>query len=81
MSRLSPVPFEEMDQEMLAIVKASDEAAGGSEWIQVYAHAPETFKPFVRFYYDYIMVDRAGIDLKLTELLRHVVAEKNQCQL
>lgn len=81
MSRISPVPFEDMDEEMLAIVRTSDEAAGGSEWIQAYAHAPEIFKPFVRFYYDYIMTDRAGISLKLTELLRHVVAEKNQCQL
>jgi hypothetical protein len=81
MWRVSPVPFEQMDEGMRAIVRASDEALGGSEWIQAFAHAPDIYKPFVRFYYEYIMTDRAGISLKLTELVRHVVAEKNQCQL
>jgi len=81
MWRVSPVPFAEMDEGMRAIVQASDEALGGSEWIQAFAHAPDIYKPFVRFYYEYIMTDRAGISLKLTELVRHVVAEKNQCQL
>jgi hypothetical protein len=81
MARVTPVPFECMDDDMREIARKSDEAAGGSEWIQAYAHAPEIFKPFVRFYYEHIMTDRPGISLKLTELLRHVVAEKNQCQL
>jgi len=81
MLRVSPVPFAEMDEGMRALVQASDEALGGSEWIQAFAHAPDIFKPFARFYYDYIMTDRAGISLKLTELVRHVVAEQNECQL
>ena len=81
MLRVSPVPFEAMDDGMRALVQASDEALGGSEWIQAFAHAPDIYKPFARFYYEYIMTDRAGISLKLTELVRHVVAEQNQCQL
>ena len=28
MARVSPIPFEDMDEEMLAIVRTSDEAAG-----------------------------------------------------
>ena len=62
-------------------MRASDEALGGSGWIQAFAHAPEIYKPFVKFYYEYIMTERAGISVKLTELVRHMVAEKNQCQL
>lgn len=81
MLRVSTVPFERMDKDMMAIVRASDEALGGSEWIQAFAHAPEIYKTFVQFYYSYIMTDRAGISVKLTELVRHKVAEKNQCQL
>jgi alkylhydroperoxidase family enzyme len=81
MLRISPVPFEDMNEDMRAIVRTSDAIAGGSEWVQAYAHAPDIFVPFVRFYYEYLMTDRGGISLKLTELMRHVVAEKNQCQL
>ena len=81
MVRVSPVPFEKMDEGMRALVRASDEALGGSEWLQAFAHTPDLFKPFARFYYDHIMTERAGISLKLTELVRHVVAEQNECQL
>src|SRR5215207_318388 len=81
MWRVDPVPFEQLDEGMRALMRASDEALGGSEWIQAFAHAPEIYKPFVKFYYDYIMTERAGISVKLTELVRHMVAEKNQCQL
>jgi len=81
MLRIRPVPFEAMDDGMRALVTASDEALGGSEWLQAFAHTPDLFKPFARFYYDHIMTERAGISLKLTELVRHVVAEQNECQL
>lgn len=81
MWRVEPVPFEQLDEGMRALMRASDEALGGSEWIQAFAHAPEIYKPFVKFYYEYIMTERAGISVKLTELVRHMVAEKNQCQL
>jgi hypothetical protein len=55
MWRVSPVPVAEMDEGMRAVVRASDEALGGSEWIQAFAHAPDIYKPFVGFYYEYIM--------------------------
>lgn len=50
MLRIRPVPFAEMDDGMRALVRASDEALGGSEWLQAFAHAPDIFKPFARFY-------------------------------
>jgi hypothetical protein len=34
MLRIRPVPFEAMDEGMRALVQASDEALGGSEWLQ-----------------------------------------------
>jgi len=33
MPRVAPLPYEEMEPEIQAIVQASDEALGGSEWI------------------------------------------------
>ena len=81
MLRISKVPFEQVDPELQHIMQQSDEVLGGSEWIQVFAHTPELYKPFVKFYYSHIMTDAGGISLKLTELVRHKVALINQCQL
>ena len=81
MPRVSAVPYSEMDSEIQAIVRASDESLGGSEWIQYFCHSPELYKSFVKFYYSHIMTDRMGISVKLTELVRHKVAEKNDCRL
>ena len=81
MERISKVPLERLDPEIKAMMRASDEAIGGSEWIQYYAHTPDLFKQFVKFYYAHIMNDDAGIGVKLTELIRHKVNEYNQCQL
>ena len=53
------------------MMRAGDETIGGSEWIQYYAHTPDLFKQFVKFYYAYIINDDAGISVKLTELIRH----------
>jgi hypothetical protein len=39
MERISKVPVERLDPEMKAMMRASDEAIGGSEWIQYYASA------------------------------------------
>ncbi len=47
-------------------MQRSDEALGGSEWIQVSAHTPNLYKPFVQFYYSPIMTDTDGISVKLT---------------
>ena len=71
--RLTPICKKTMQQ--------SDEALGGSEWIQIFAHTPDLYKHFVDFYYSHIMVDADGISVKLTELIRHKVAQINECQL
>jgi hypothetical protein len=57
----------------------SDDALGGSEWIQVFSQTPDLYKAFVDFYYKHIMVEGDGISLKLTELVRRKVALINQC--
>jgi hypothetical protein len=48
MDRISKVPLESLDPEMKAIMRASDEALGGSEWIQYFAHTPDLYKQFVK---------------------------------
>ena len=81
MLRVSKVPFEKVDPELQKVMQQSDEALGGSEWIQVFALTPALYKPFVQFYYSHIMTDTDGISVKLTELVRHKVAQINECRL
>jgi hypothetical protein len=78
-TRVSKVPVEQVDNGIREIMAASEEALGGSEWIQVMAQSPELYKDFVGFYYDHIMVDREGLSVRLTELVRHRVAYFNEC--
>ena len=49
MLRVSKVPFEKVDPELQKTMQQSDEALGGSEWIQVFAHTPDLYKHFVEF--------------------------------
>jgi hypothetical protein len=65
MPRVAPLPYEEMEPEIQAIVQASDEALGGSEWIQYFCHPAELYKQFVKFYYSRIMTDGNGLSVKL----------------
>ena len=81
MPRVAPVPYEAMEPGIQDIVKASDEALGGSEWIQSFCHPAELYKDFVKFYYSRIMTDGNGLSVKLTELIRHTVAVHNACTL
>lgn len=78
-TRVSKVPVEEVDDGIRELMAASEEALGGSEWIQVMARSPDLYKDFARFYYDHIMVEREGLSLRLTELVRHRVAFYNEC--
>lgn len=78
-TRVSKVPVEEVDDGIRELMAASEEALGGSEWIQVMAQSPDLYKDFARFYYDHIMVEREGLSLRLTELVRHRVAFYNEC--
>jgi alkylhydroperoxidase family enzyme len=81
MLRVSKVPFEQVDPDLQQTMLMSDEALGGSEWIQVFAQTPQMYKDFVAFYYKHIMNDTDGISVKLTELVRHKVAQINECSL
>lgn len=80
-TRVSKVPADQVDDGIRDLMDASEQALGGSEWIQVMAQSPDLYKDFARFYYDHIMVDREGIDIRLTELVRHRVATHNACYL
>ena len=81
MPRVSAVPYAEMDSELREIVRASDEALGGSEWVQYFCHPTNLYKAFVKFYYTYVMAEGDGVSWKLTELVRHTVAIHNGCTL
>ena len=81
MSRVSAVPFEQVDPELQAAMRQYDRVVGGSEFMQVFAQALEASKSFLNFYFPLITTTRGRIDMKLTELVRLKVAEKNECNL
>jgi len=81
MPHISNVPFEAVDSELQAVMREYDEELGGSEFVQVFAHAPEVFKAFIKFYFPLITETRGTVDMKLTELARLKVAELNGCHL
>jgi hypothetical protein len=81
MPRVSLVPFESVDPELRKVMVEYDEELGGSEFVRVFAHAPDVFKSFIRFYFPLITETRGTIDMRLTELARLKVAEKNGCAL
>ena len=81
MDRVSKVPFEQVDAELQAIMREYDQELGGSEFVQVFAHAPEVFKSFINFYFPLVSGERGKVDVKLTELARLKVAECNDCNL
>jgi hypothetical protein len=53
----------------------------GSEFLRAFAHAPEVFQSFVNYYFPLIFETRGSLDMKLTEMVRLKVAEKNNCNL
>jgi hypothetical protein len=81
MPRVSLVPFDKIDPELQKVMASYDEELGGSEFVRVYAHAPEVFKRFIAFYFPLITETRGTIDMRITELARLKVAEKNGCAL
>lgn len=81
MPRVSPVPFEQIPVDLQAIMREYDKELGGSEFVQVFAHAPEVFRSFIRFYFPLVSETRGTVDMKLTELVRMKVAQKNECNL
>lgn len=81
MLRIDKVPYDELPPELQQTMHMSDEALGGSEWIQVFSQTPDLYKDFVKFYYEHIMAEGDGISVRLTELVRRKVALHNQCML
>ena len=81
MPHISYLPFAAVDAELQTVMHEYDDELGGSEFVQVFAHAPEVFKSFIRFYFSLITETRGTIDMKLTELARLKVAEINSCHL
>ena len=79
MARVSNVPFEQVPAELRTIMQEYDTELGGSEFVQVFAHAPEVFKQFVDFYFGLVLESRGAVSMKITELARLMVAEKNDC--
>ena len=81
MPRVSAIPFEKIDSELQTVMREYDKELGGSEFVQVFAHAPQVFKSFINFYFPIVSETRGSIDMKLTELARMKVAEKNEYNL
>lgn len=81
MPRVSEVPFEQVDAELQTVMQEYDKELGGSEFVQVFAHAPDVFKSFIKFYFPLVSETRGSVDMRLTELARLKVAEKNECNL
>ncbi len=79
--RVSKVPVEQIPAPLREIMDDVDDAIGGSEWMQVFAHAPALYGDFAKFYYDHILTDSGGVSVRLTELVRHRVALHNECYL
>ena len=50
-------------------------------FVQVFAHAPEVYKAFCAYYFPLIFETRGSLDMKLTELVRLKVAQRNDCAL
>ena len=81
MPRISQMPFELIDPELQKIMAEYDGELGGSEFVEVFAHSPQTFKSFINLDFPLISETRGGIDPRITELARMMVAEKNDCRL
>jgi len=79
MARVSEVPFEQVPDDLQDIMRQYDTELGGSEFVQVFAHAPEVFRQFVDFYFGLVLQSRGALTMKITELARLKVAEKNDC--
>lgn len=81
MAHIDPVPFDEIPPALRAVMHAYDEELGGSGFVQVLAHAPETFQKFIDFYFDLELQTRGAVNGAITELARLMVARQNGCSL
>lgn len=81
MAHLSAVPFEDVPNDLQAIMRQYDEELGGSGFVQVFAHAPDVFRRFIEFYFPLELEKRGAVSTRITELARLMVAQKNNCHL
>jgi hypothetical protein len=81
MAYVSLVPFAQVEPEVRDIMRTYDKEYTGSEFVRAFAHAPEVFKSFANYYFPLIFETRGSIDMRLTEMVRLKVAEKNDCNL
>ncbi|MGB1884706.1 MAG: hypothetical protein ACPHUF_12435 [Gammaproteobacteria bacterium] len=79
MARVSAVPFENVAQPLQQIMHAYDDELGGSEFVQIFAHAPEVYQSFIDYYFNLVLEVRGAITGEITELARLMVARKNDC--
>ena len=79
MSRISSLAFEDTPTYLQDIMREYDDELGGSEFVSVIAHAPETFKSFIDYYFGLVTKTSGKIDMVLTELVRLMVAKRNDC--
>jgi alkylhydroperoxidase family enzyme len=79
MARVSALPLEQVPQHLQEIMHAYDEELGGSEFVQVFAHAPEVYQSFIDYYFKLALETRGAITGEITELARLMVARKNDC--
>jgi hypothetical protein len=81
MARLTAVPFDQIPTYLQDVMRAYDDELGGSEFVQVFAHAPGVFRKFIDFYFPLELETRGAVTPKITELARLMVAQKNDCNL
>jgi hypothetical protein len=80
MAYVSQVPFTQVDSE-IQDMRTYDKVYMGSDFIRAFAHAPEVFKSFVKYYFPLIFETRRSLDMPLTEMVRLKVAERNDCNM
>ena len=79
MARISALPFEQVPEHLQQIMHAYDDELGGSEFVQIFAHAPEVYQSFIDYYFGLVLESRGGITGEITELARLMVAHQNDC--
>jgi hypothetical protein len=79
MARISSVPFKDIPSSLKNVMHAYDDELGGSEFVQVFSHAPGIYKSFVDYYFGLVLETRGSITGELTELVRLMVAKHNDC--
>ena len=81
MAYVSLVPFAQVDPGVQDIMRVYDKEYAGSEFLRAFAHAPKVLQSFVQYYFPLIFETRGSLDMRLTEMVRLKVAEKNDCNL